>query len=94
MVTHRTPINKYWQVSSFAIYNNQVLLPRNDISFINTSFLDERTLRQKSHADVLSSSFDEYSTDRPKDNHEMGKKKQQQQPPHTHALDYLMATPQ
>ena len=75
MVTHRIPINKNWPLSSFAIYNNQVFLPRNYISFINTSFLDERTLHQKSHADVLSSSFDEYSTDTPKDNHEKGKKK-------------------
>ena len=93
MVTHRIPINKNWPLSSFAIYNNQVLLPRNDISFINTSFLDERTLHQKSHADVLSSSFDEYSTDKPKDNHEMGKKNNNTHT-HTHTLEHLMAKPE
>jgi hypothetical protein len=38
-----------------------------------TSSFDDRIVHQKSHADVLNSSFDEYNTDKPKDRH--GRKK-------------------
>lgn len=34
-----------------------------------TSSFDDRIVHQKSHADVLNSSFEEYNTDKPKDRH-------------------------
>lgn len=35
-----------------------------------TSSFDDRIVHQKSHADVLNSSLDEYNTDKPKDRHQ------------------------
>jgi hypothetical protein len=68
MVTQRIPIIKNFPFPLFQ-YNNQTLLPRNKIRYTLTSSFDDRIVHQKSHADVLNSSFDEYNTDKPKDKH-------------------------